>query len=635
LDGPGKIFLWTSKKEADLIVTSVFGEAITPYVYRVVTSVFFWKEISMRASATKDSLTLRVIAGTTNVILGMDLQESHRNGCLGFSIERTILGPKDAPFPPEKQKPSWLPNLLRFPSDKGDPKNITTDRAPLQKFRWGDYTTNSGWRYRYRVVARYGEPGKLTPDPITDQDGVTVEVTTEDNKARETAVFFNRAAAASVAFGREFPEIKSEKVLLGDSQEAKDARTWLSRGLEEALLEYLQQAIGEGWALHAAIYEFQKPALLAGLKDALNRKVDVQVVYHHRQKLKDGKPDPRDKTAGENDAAIEKAKLRGVCKPRQADPQDGIMHDKFVVLLKKDGEEWKPQAVWTGSTNWTDGGIYGQLNVGHAIYDPEIAGLYERCFKLLQADMPADKLKKALATLTPVPAKLPAQHRTWPIFSPQSSLAMIDLYADICSNARCLMVCAPFELHQEIRDALENKPAGTLHYLLLDKEKALGKPEEVEVQEADPRNRIAVATTEPSPLHDFQGKLLEGKEGFLHAGIHIHSKIILADPFGSDPILVTGSANYSTNSTTKNDSNTLVIRGNTAVTDIYVTEFMRMFEHYHFRATRAKAEEEAKKAGKKLDEPLALKETDEWSLPYYRPGKNEELDRRIFAGTLV
>ena len=47
-----------------------------------------------------------------------------------------------------------------------------------------------------------------------------------------------------------------------------------------------------------------------------------------------------------------------------------------------------------------------------------------------------------------------------------------------------------------------------------------------------------------SALHDFQGRLLEDEESFHHAGVHIHSKIIAVDPFGSDPILVTGSANY-------------------------------------------------------------------------------------------
>jgi phosphatidylserine/phosphatidylglycerophosphate/cardiolipin synthase-like enzyme len=122
--------------------------------------------------------------------------------------------------------------------------------------------------------------------------------------------------------------------------------------------------------------------------------------------------------------------------------------------------------------------------------------------------------------------------------------------------------------------------------------------------------------------------VLEGKESFHHAGIHIHSKIILVDPLGSDPILVTGSANFSHDSTAVNDSNSLVIRGHTAVVDIYLTEFMRMFEHYHFRAKEAAA------AGKAKPRPLALTPDDSWSDKYYVKDSTEERDRRMFAGTL-
>jgi phosphatidylserine/phosphatidylglycerophosphate/cardiolipin synthase-like enzyme len=586
----------------------------------------------MRVSATQDGLTVRVIAGTTNVILGIDLEEGRRPGCLGFSIQRVDLGPSGAPVPPEKQASRWLPNELRFPSDMDDAP-ITTERAPLQKFRWGDYTTSPGHVYRYRVVPRYGKPGQLTPD-LAGSGGVTVEVTTEDNQSPRTAVFFNRGAAASKAFEDKFPAIKTEADLLGDTPLGQAARQWLSRGLEEALLAYLAQAKDGNFALHAAVYEFQKPALLAGLKQALDRGAEVKVAYHHRQKVTKGEPDPSDQTASKNDAAVHAAGLDAVCVPRKADPQGAIMHDKFVVLLEKQGGELVPQAVWTGSTNWTDGGIYGQLNVGHAVYDPEIAAAYEACFQQLHADAAAPALKKTLAKLTPVPSPLPRERRAWAIFSPQANLDMINLYAAICSGAKCLMVCAPFELHETIRKALLQKPDGTLHYLLLDQQKSLGSPEEIQVQQGDPRNTISVATTLPSALHDFQGKLLEGKESFMHAGIHIHSKIILADPFGDDPVLVTGSANYSTNSTTMNDSNTLVLRGDTAVADIYATEFMRMFEHYHFRASEAAAQAAAKKAGKPSDlAPLSLKESDAWTAPFYVAGSLEELDRRTFAGT--
>jgi phosphatidylserine/phosphatidylglycerophosphate/cardiolipin synthase-like enzyme len=593
----------------------------------------------MRASTTKDGLTLRVVGGTRNVLLGIDLEGKRRKGCLGFSVRRTDLGPKGqaaAAVAP----PTFLPNMLRFPSDTSDAP-VTTERAPLQKFRWGDYTTLPNNRYRYQVVARFGAPGRLLPASIGDGDGVSVEITTEDDTSTATSVFFNRAAAASRAFEREFPTVTTEELLLGNTQQAMDARKWLSRGLEEAALAFLAKAADKTFALHAAIYEFQKPNLLAGLKDAIGRGVDVQVVYHHRQKkLTGGKPDPKDVTAGKNDAAAHAAGLDAVCVRREADPQDAIMHDKFVVLLKRVGGKLQPQAVWTGSMNWTDGGVYGQLNVGHAVYDPAVATIYEGCFQLLHADTAAADLTKALAKLTPVPSSVPPGHQTTPILSPQSNLGMLDLYAQVCKAATCLMVCAPFELHDKIRQALLKRPAGTIHFLLLDTEKVLGKPEEVKVQEGDPRNTISVATTLPSPLHDFQGKLLEGHESFLHTGIHIHSKIILADPFGSDPVLVTGSANYSESSTTKNDENSLLIRGDMAVCDIYSTEFMRMFEHYHFRASLAAAETSPKSAAttRGASPPartLSLKEDDTWSDKYYVPGSIKELDRRVFAGTLV
>jgi phosphatidylserine/phosphatidylglycerophosphate/cardiolipin synthase-like enzyme len=158
--------------------------------------------------------------------------------------------------------------------------------------------------------------------------------------------------------------------------------------LEDAILNFLGKATDGKYALHGAVYEFQKDTLLKGLKDAVRRGVEVQFAYHARQK-----PGGKDKTADDNRKAIEKAGLDdhtlkkerlpvGAVKPRKCDPQDAIMHNKFVVLLKKKGKEFVPQAVWTGSTNWTDGGLYGQLNVGHAVYDEDVAAAYERYFQL-------------------------------------------------------------------------------------------------------------------------------------------------------------------------------------------------------------------------------------------------------------
>jgi len=575
----------------------------------------------MRVKASKGGLTLRVIAGTNNAILAMDLAESRRDGCLGFSIERTDLDTGDR---------RWIPNMLRFPSDPNG-KGVTSARAPIQKFRWGDYTIEPGRRYRYRAVARNGSASDIMKEGISAEKpgaldviggGVAAEVRAENSRNDHSAIFFNRGAAASEAYARRF----------GDNDPAKipDALVWLSRGLEEALLAFLAKAEDDNFALRAVIYEFQKPELLQGLVQAKRRGVDVKVVYHARDKGE------KDKTAQENRKAIEEAKI-DFAEPRKANPQSAIMHNKFVVLLRKGGSggALKPVAVWTGSTNWTAGGIYGQLNVGHAVYDDTIAKTYLSYFDLLATYPSAADSREAVAKLTPVPANVDAiSHGITPIFSPQSGLDMIDRYAEICERAKVLMVCAPFELHDKIKNVLKTPAPGTLRFLMADREGSFGDKGEIEIVEGDPANSAAVATILKSPLNDFQGKLLLHTEGFHHAGVHIHSKIIAADPFGTDPILVTGSANFSKNSTMVNDSNSLIIRGDTAVMDIYATEFMRMFDHYWFRYHQDKKEKEAAAAGKKLSNVLALREDASWSKEYYQADSQKRLDRLIFSGSL-
>ncbi len=577
----------------------------------------------MRARASKDGLTLRVIAGTNNALLAFDLSAAKRTGCLGFTIERTNLDTGDR---------RWIPNMIRFPADP-DRQRVTSARAPIQKFRWGDYTLEPGRRYRYRAIARYGAARDIVRLGVDAEKpggfdliegGVVCDVRTEDVRSDATAVFFNRGAAASEAYVRKFGQ-NSPKAI-------PEALNWLSRGLEEAMLAFIARAEGERFTLHAAVYEFQKQSLLDALNQAKARGAAVEVVYHARKKSAE------DHAKGKNETAINNAQI-DFAVPRDADPQSGIMHNKFIVLLRRNAAgNVVPIGVWTGSTNWTDGAIYGQLNVGHAVYDRAVARTYERYYQLLKQNPGSAASKSQLAALTPVP-QLPARanvaHGITPIFSPQSSLAMIEVYADICAGAKVLMVSAPFLLHEKIRAALDSAPAGTLRFLLADKEGSFGKNGEIEIVQRNPANKAAVATILRNPLNDFQGELLLHKESFHHAGVHIHSKIIAADPFGSDPILVTGSANFSTNSTTVNDSNSLVIRGDTAVMDIYSTEFMRMFEHYWFRYRRSEREKEAAAAGQPVETALALAENDKWSERYYKEGSEEMLDRQAFAGVVV
>jgi phosphatidylserine/phosphatidylglycerophosphate/cardiolipin synthase-like enzyme len=97
----------------------------------------------------------------------------------------------------------------------------------------------------------------------------------------------------------------------------------------------------------------------------------------------------------------------------------------------------------------------------------------------------------------------------------------------------------------------------------------------------------------------------------------VHSKFLLRDPLGDDPIVVTGSANFSNPSTTSNDENMLIIRGDLRAADIYFTEFNRIFNHYYFRSVVESAKR--RKNGAEPQASLFLAEKDQW-LEKYKPG---------------
>jgi phosphatidylserine/phosphatidylglycerophosphate/cardiolipin synthase-like enzyme len=109
----------------------------------------------------------------------------------------------------------------------------------------------------------------------------------------------------------------------------------------------------------------------------------------------------------------------------------------------------------------------------------------------------------------------------------------------------------------------------------------------------------------------------------------VHTKFLLSDPLGADPIVVTGSANFSVASTKDNDENMVIVRGDRRVADIYFTEFNRLWGHYYFRsiAERSTPEETAK--------ALELIENDGWLADKYKPGTLRTKRVEQFTGMAV
>lgn len=107
--------------------------------------------------------------------------------------------------------------------------------------------------------------------------------------------------------------------------------------------------------------------------------------------------------------------------------------------------------------------------------------------------------------------------------------------------------------------------------------------------------------------------------------------------------MITGSANFSDASTKTNDENMLLIRGDTRVADLSLSEFMRLFNHFQFRdaaqARTATGENHCARyypGQSPRPAPAAdrsfLATTDEWKDSYYVKDIPKCLERTYFAG---
>jgi hypothetical protein len=196
----------------------------------------------MRKLTKGEVLHVRAIGGLHVVTLAWDFaegQDAKRDGLLGFAIERSEVN--DGAI----IERYYLRGIKRFKfKDEGLAPGtpMPTSEHPIQSFQWGDYTAKPSTTYRFKVIPVYGKPKLLELD---EASSTTVEITTEAEEGREDPevarhdIYFNRGVAGSQAFARKFG-----KVELDQDDPASEPMVWLSRGLFEALTDFIGLAAG-------------------------------------------------------------------------------------------------------------------------------------------------------------------------------------------------------------------------------------------------------------------------------------------------------------------------------------------------------------------------------------------------------
>jgi hypothetical protein len=206
--------------------------------------------------------------------------------------------------------------------------------------------------------------------------------------------------------------------------------------------------------------------------------------------------------------------------------------------------------VWTGSTNLSEGGIFGHSNVGHVVRDGAVAGRYLDFWSELQADPELATTQAWTDANSPFAQNDVNSAGIHTLFSPRSNLDPLDWYAGEFADgpSASSSITLPFGMTQAFEDKLTPYNGPALHFVMLDQHDS-----HQAIWSASKQVFVAVGSEGgPDSLARWAKEALTGFN--VHVP-YLHTKILLVDPLSANPTVISGSANFSPNSTDLNDEN--------------------------------------------------------------------------------
>lgn len=550
--------------------------------------------------------------------------------CMGFAVYRID----------SKGVETALPSHAVFPGGTIKPGQ-TTVQFPIQKFYWkdvyarlvGDKTKD--YTFRYKVVPLEGPPNALKPMaslPIL----TTNEVTVSGVCSASVTAIFNRGLISTQHVTTALKGKASKGSLLAAIKiPGNQLRKDLAGDILGTLTDFAARAKTSG-SIYAALYELTDVELVQSLVD-IGDKLNVVLANIV------GKPDPdgSEEVAGENDPSETQLKASAGSLLYRQPLNNHIVHNKFLIYVDSNDV---PQAVLTGSCNWTDTGLCAQTNNSIVIQDKLLAARYMAYWKKLQADEKAheaggqfqdtplrtfnsaakalnlDKGTDDASTLTSYfSPNTPKQRVSKPGPNEVCPVDMKDLKTRVMAAKNAVLFLAFIPGEPSITDFAAaaqkaNKDlfvrgcltspdgAGNFYYDLKGtsppkKQKGVKSP----AAPQDPRVISAKALT---------GTVPEGwQHELLNAGFAItHDKIVVIDPFADDCVVVTGSHNLGYKASYNNDENLVLVQGNKKLAMAYATHVLDVYDHFSWRWTVNE--------GTSVDEHLKTK-PDDWLSWYF------------------
>ena len=505
--------------------------------------------------------------------------------CLGFALEREM---KDA----NGVARNFVENRTGFASQPGQPgERRPSNQWPFQRFSWTDHKVNTGDTVRYRVTAVVTDgDGGLELD-LNQQSVWTPWLTLSGKVDANFEVYFNRGLVISQFMSRYLKKLQDEngwtftQALQGFKQQIKQheapIRQFLSGELRLSALKLLKEALDSSGHIYAVLFELGDEELIEALCKLKGRAHVVLADGSVKSPGEDENEEARDTL---KQAGVEVVD-RMVCK-RSGGP---LGHNKFLVLCDSAS---KPTTVLTGSMNWTPTGLCTQINNSIIINDSKSAGLYLDQWHRLKAA--GDKYPPTLVAENSKPKQANVGGKPVTVWFTRTQ-GEVDSEAldDEVAKAKEAILFLMFMpggagLYKTVRDRMKQSPKLYVHGVVSTLPK-LDDESEADAVTIGPsgEHKVRLEVVQPqgikTPFASWAATVLRPTFTSNIGHAIVHSKLVVIDPF-TNPVVITGSHNFSGNASKKNDENFVIVRDNKELAAAYAAHVLSVYQHYRWLA---------------------------------------------------
>jgi phosphatidylserine/phosphatidylglycerophosphate/cardiolipin synthase-like enzyme len=533
--------------------------------------------------------TLQVYANEDDVLLYWSVP-APIPGCRGFAINRRTTDASGA------VTDAVLPNRVGFASTTPPATDAVSQTEPstvwpFQRFSWTDHGAAPGDTLSYQVVPMLRDStGALVP--MTDEASAwSPPLSMSAPEGTRFRPFFNRGFLISQFMARYLAENKltPKQFKQGiDSADEEAIRAFLSGGLRTAMLEQLRSAAGGTDEIYAALYELSDDELVDALTTLGPR---AHLVLSNGSVSAKGLGTAAARQQDENAAARAKllAATVDVGEHDRFIAPGALGHNKFLVRTDASGA---PLATWTGSTNWTPTGLCTQLNNGLLIDDAAIGQIYlDQWHRLRDA---ASTFPKTLVDSNSTAHAVQDDSGATVWFTRTHQEVDLAALKDVVDSATqgilFLMFMPGCQGVLSYVQARQNDPGLYVRGVVSSLPNGVGDESKVDVNlvNGGQSNQSTLDIIQPEGVENafanFAAEVTR-KEFLSQVGYAIiHSKVLVIDPFSDHATVVTGSHNFSTSASAKNDENFIVIKGDRALAEAYTVNIISAYEHYRWRA---------------------------------------------------